>query len=107
MIDEVQKYEKRDRRILISIALLFISAASLSYQAIILKLYIDAAVTGHWTYFSETFSVPLPSEPNQLCFDYCASKLPFFWGWVGIVSFILGVLVLIYSWWKPQSSRSR
>ena len=103
MVESKQNHARRDRRLLISIALLMLSTLSLSYQALILKLYVDAAVLGRWEHFSKTFSVPPPVGPNQACFDYCASKLPFFWGWIGIVCFLLGVAVLAYSWWKPRS----
>ncbi|WP_162814909.1 hypothetical protein [Erythrobacter aureus] len=103
MIGQAQNFAKRDRRLLISIAFLIISVASFSYQALIIKLYIDGAVTGNWDYFSKTFSAPLLYGPNQACFDYCAPELPFVWGWIGIVSVLLGVATLAYSWWKPQS----
>lgn len=103
MIDTQNAHTRRDRRLLIALVFLVISAALLFYQAIIVRLYISAAVMGDWSYFSKTFSVPLPAKPNQICFDYCASKLPFFWGWIGIASFLLGVVVLAYSWWKPRT----
>lgn len=103
MIHTQDTQTRRDRRLLIALVLLVLSVASLSYQAIIVRLYITAAVMGDWRYFAKTFSVPLPAKPNQICFDYCASELPFFWGWIGIASFLLGLVVLAYSWWKPRT----
>lgn len=103
MIDSAKSRRIRDRRLLISVALFVISFLSLACQSIILRLYINAAVMGDWTYFSRKFSVAPPHGPNQACFDYCASELPFMWGWIGIVSFAVGVGLVIYSWWKPRS----
>lgn len=103
MADRKRTPLRRDRRLLVSLGFFVVSFAALAYQAFVLRLYVTAAVMGDWTYFSKTFSVPPPSGPNQLCFDYCAARLPFLAGWIGIFSFLLGVAVLAYCWWKPRS----
>lgn len=96
--------ERRDTRLLAALLLFMISIIFGTIQAWILKLYIDAAGTGYWAYFSEMFSVkPPPSGPDVFCFDYCVAELPFFTGWIGIVSFLLGVVLVAYSWWSPKS----
>lgn len=105
---EKQVEKKRDIRLLIAILLFVISMIAGLFQAWVLKLYIDAAVTGHWEYFSNTFSVQAPaSGPDVFCFDYCVADLPFLAGWIGIVTFLLGVTVLAYSWWTPRSADPR
>ena len=98
----------RDSRLIVALILLLISLLCALIQAWILNLYIDAAVSGNWAYFSETFSVEAPaSGPNDFCFDHCVADLPFVAGWIGIVSFLLGVAVLAYSWWTPRSPDPR
>ena len=94
---------KRDERLLIAILLFVGSASAWLVQAWIVTLYVQAAVMGYWDYFSETFSVPPPAGPNEACFDYCVSDLPFAAGWTGIVSFLLALLTLAHAWWKPKS----
>jgi hypothetical protein len=94
---------RRDIRLLASLVLFVASMIATMIQAWIVKLYIDAAVLGEWWYFSEMFSVDPPaSGPDRFCLDYCAAPLPFLPGWIGIVSFVLGLLTLIYSWLKPE-----
>jgi hypothetical protein len=90
----------RDRKIPIAFAFLMLCMFATLYQAFILKLYITTAVMGDWKQFSKVFSVPLPVKSDQFCFDYCAPKLPFFWGWVGIASFVSAAVIIAYCWWK-------
>jgi hypothetical protein len=93
---------KRDRRLGAAIALMVISAVALLVQAWIVVLYVNAAVMGNWEYFSWMFSVAPPAGPNQVCFDFCAAELPFLAGWVGIGSFLSGLVLLVFAWWKPR-----
>lgn len=96
--------KKRDIRLLIGLLLLITAMIAGLVQAWILQLYFDAAVSGHWEYFSELFSVEPPaSGPNVFCFDHCVADLPFLAGWIAIASFLLGFAVLAYCWWKPRS----
>lgn len=96
--------KKRDVRLLMVLLLFVASTISGLVQAWILQLYFDAAVSGNWAYFAKTFSVQPPaSGPDVFCLGHCAADLPFLAGWIAIVSFVLGVIVLIYSWWKPWS----
>lgn len=97
--------DKRDNRLLVALILFLISMVSGAIQSWILYLYFDAAISRHWEYFSRMFSVSAPaSGPNVFCFDRCVADLPFLAGWIGIGSFLLGLVVLIYTWRKPKSS---
>jgi hypothetical protein len=99
---------RRDRRLLIAMLLFFGSLVAGLVQAFILRAYVAAAVLGDWTYFADTFSVGAPaSGPDGFCFDYCAPDLPFVSGWTGIASFLAGLILLAYAWWKPRSSGSK
>ena len=63
------------------------SLIAFALQAAITASYIEAAVIGNWTWFGDAFSIEVPgSDPNKVCFDYCAPKLPFLIGWIGAVS---------------------
>lgn len=96
---------RRDHRLLIALLLLFTSMIAALVQVWILHLYLDAAITGHWDYFARMFSVQLPpSGPTEFCFGRCVPDLPFLAGWIAIVSFLLGLAILTYSWWKPRQS---
>jgi hypothetical protein len=98
---------KRDVRLLVALLLFVISLIATLVQAWVVMLFVDAAVMGDWTYFSELFSVDPPAAgPVSYCLDYCAAPLPFLPGWVGIVSFGLGLLTLFYSWLKPRPYES-
>jgi hypothetical protein len=93
---------RRDRRLLIAILRFLGSLIAGLVQAVILRAYVAAAVLGDWTYFADTFSVEAPaSGPDVFCFDYCAPDLPFVAGWTGIASFLAGLILLAYAWWKP------
>lgn len=95
--------KRRDGRVLMAIVAFLISFISLTLQAWILSLYIDAIIFNNWDFFSKTFSVSPPaSGPNVYCLDRCVAELPFISGWIGIASFLLGWMVLVYSWWKPK-----
>lgn len=92
----------RDKRLLGAIAFLISAACAAIVQAAIVRLYIDAAVMGTWTYFAETFGVkPPPNGPNKYCFDYCAADLPFIAGWIAIGSFTIALALVFHAWWKP------
>jgi hypothetical protein len=95
---------KRDRRLLTVIMLFLIAIIAGLVQAWIIRLYLDAAVLGHWTWFADTFGVHAPaSGPDKFCFDYCAPRLPFLAGWIGIASFFGGLAALAFVWWKSKS----
>ncbi|PNQ76359.1 hypothetical protein BA950_07735 [Erythrobacter sp. SAORIC-644] len=105
---EKREKEKRDIRLLIALSLFITAMIAGLIQAWILQLYLDAAISGHWAYFSHMFSVQPPaSGPDAFCFGRCVADLPFLAGWIGIASFLLGVVVLVHCWWKPKSSDAR
>jgi hypothetical protein len=83
---------------------LFVAAAVAGFiQAWIVSAYVFAAVMGQWEQFSDFFGVEPPaSGPDQFCFDYCVADLPFFAGWVGIGSFLIGLALVVVAWWKPR-----
>lgn len=104
----VKKVDKRDRRLSIALLLLVICAGSLLIQAWILLLYFRSAIHQDWTHFLKifpSFALP-PQEPGVYCFDDCFPDLPFVAGWIGIVSFFLGLSILAYSWWMSKSRDS-
>ena len=99
---------RRDRRLLIALLLFAASLAAWAIQIWITRLYIDAAVFGDWTWFAASFSVEAPaSGPTKFCFDYCAPKLPFAAGWIGIVAFLAGSVMLAHAWWKSRPTDMR
>ena len=95
---------RRDRRLLIAMLLFMVSLIAWTIQAFIVRAYVFHAVMGGWEQFASTFGVAAPpSGPNVFCFDYCAPKLPFAAGWIGIAAFSIGWIMLAYAWWKPRS----
>lgn len=93
----------RDNRLMFSLLFFLIFIIFGLRQSWILMLYVDAAITGNWDYFSKMFSVQPPaSGPNVYCFGRCASKLPFLSGWIAISSFVVGVIFVAHSWWLPK-----
>ena len=95
---------KRDRRLLIALMIFVISLVACVVQAWVTALYIDAAVTGNWTWFARTFSVAAPaSAPEVFCFDHCAPEIPFLAGWVSIAAFTAACAMLAHAWWKPRT----
>lgn len=101
---------RRDRRLLLSLLLFAISGGSLLVQMMITAFYISSALHGNWTSFLEEFpssappslDLPPPLEPGAYCLDGCAPILPVVAGWAGVLSFLLGLSVLAYAWWKPM-----
>ena len=94
----------RDRRLLIPFGLFLASFAALAIQAVIVAHYIYSSVLdSNWESFIAIYGVEPPVGPNQLCFDYCAPKLPFLAGWLGIGAFLGGLISLAYVWLKPRS----
>jgi len=94
---------KRDKRLFATMLLLVTAAIAGLVQAWIIRLYLDAAVLDHWDWFAHTFGVDDPgSEPNKVCFDYCAPHLPFVAGWISITSFFAGLITLTLTWWKSK-----
>lgn len=95
---------KRDWRLLMPIALLLISLATLAYQTIVVTNYIHSSVLDpNWETFVYLYGVEAPANgPDQFCFDYCAPDLPFVAGWIGIGCFLSALLSLIYIWFRPK-----
>ncbi|RKF18229.1 hypothetical protein D6851_15595 [Altericroceibacterium spongiae] len=73
-------------------------------QAWIVNRYIVAAVMGggYWDHFIEFFELEPITGPNQACFDFCASSLPFIAGWIAIGAFISGCILVAHAWLKPE-----
>jgi hypothetical protein len=108
MTQSVKNVTKRDGRLSLALLLFVISAGLVGVQAWVLLFYFRSAVHQDWTYFLEmfpSFALP-PLDPGATCFDDCFPDLPFVAGWIGIVSFFLGLFVLAYSWWMPKSRDS-
>jgi hypothetical protein len=98
---------KRDGRLLLTFLLFVASAGSLLVQGWILFIYVHSALNQNWTYFLEVFpSAMRPIPAGAYCIDDCSPDLPLVAAWIGIVSFIVGLFVLAYSWWKPKSHGS-
>jgi hypothetical protein len=94
---------RRDRRLLIAMLLLITAAIAGLAQAWIIRLYLDAAILGHWAWFADTFGVEAPaSGPDKFCFDYCAPQLPFLAGWISVTAFLTSLLLVTLAWWKPK-----
>lgn len=94
---------RRDRRLLVAILLLIAAAIAGLVQAWIIRVYLDAAILGHWAWFADTFGVEAPaSGPDKFCFDNCAPRLPLLAGWISLATFFAGMLALTLAWWKPK-----
>jgi hypothetical protein len=93
----------RDRRLLIALLLFSTALIAGLIQSWIVRLYLNAAIMGHWTWFADTFGVPAPARgPDIFCFDYCAPRLPFLAGWIGITSFVAELVLLALAWWRSK-----
>jgi hypothetical protein len=105
MTKSMKMLAKRDGRLLLAFLLFVVFAGLMIVQAWILLLYFRSIVHQDWTYFLKVFpsSALPPLDIGAACFDDCFPDLPFVPGWIGIVSFLLGLLVLIYIWWIPKS----
>jgi hypothetical protein len=77
---------------------------ALGWQALIISQYIYSAVLDpNWESFVHLYGVEAPAKgPERFCFDYCAPKLPFLFGWTGIGCFFAGLISLTIIWWKPN-----
>ena len=95
---------RRDRRLLIPLGLLLVSFVALTIQAVIVAHYIYSSVLDpNWESFVALYGVEPPANgPDVFCFDYCAPKLPFIAGWLGIGAFLSGLISLTYIWFKPR-----
>ncbi len=96
---------RRDRRLLIPIGLFLVSLVALAVQAWTVAIYIQSSILDpNWETMVQMFGVEAPANgPDVFCFDYCAPKLPFVAGWIGIGAFLAGLLSLIFRWWKSQA----
>ena len=98
---------RRDRRLLAAMLLFAGSLVAWAVQVWITALYIDASIMGDWTWFAETFSVKAPARgPDVFCLDYCAPNLPFVAGWIGLVAFLAGWIMLANAWRKPSTTNT-
>lgn len=94
---------KRDRRLLAAMLFLVTAAIAGLVQAWIIRLYLDAAILGHWGWFADTFGVEAPaSGAYKFCFDNCAPPLPLWAGWISLAAFAAGLLALTLAWWRPK-----
>ena len=89
---------------MIPLGLLLISLVALTAQSFVVAQYIHSSIMDpNWESFAKMFGVePPPNGPNAYCLDYCAPKLPFLSGWLGIGAFLGGVISLTYIWFKPR-----
>jgi hypothetical protein len=96
---------KRDRRLLVPLALLVIAVIALGYQAIIVRNYVWSSIMDHnWESMVELYGIEAPEMgPERFCFDYCAPRMPFVAGWVGIASLVSAIVSLLFVWWSPLS----
>jgi len=89
---------------LIPIGLFVVSFAALAVEAWIVAVYIHSSVLDpNWESMVHIFGVEPPAHgPGVYCFDYCAPRLPFLAGWIGIGTFLSGLTSLAYIWFKPR-----
>ena len=100
----------RDRRLLIPLGLMVVSFVALAVQALIVNHYIFSSVMDHnWEGFSAIYGVEPPALNKDIgngmtvtCLDYCAPKLPFIPGWIGIVAFLGSIMSLFIIWFRPR-----
>lgn len=98
---------RRDGWLMLAIILFLISGVAWFAQAWILNLYIWSVGGRDWSLFLRYFSsyaTETPPEQFYQCLGKCYPDLPFLPGWIGICSFLLGLTVLVRSWWKSKSS---
>src|SRR5687767_4389260 len=97
----MSKKRVRDRRLLAALLLLVVAAASLLVQAWISMLYVESAKAQNWSYYLELFpSFARSVPPGAYCLDDCSPHHPLIPGCAGVVSFLSGLLILTFSWWK-------
>ena len=93
---------RRDRRLLAALILFAVGSVCALAQAIIVRAYVTSAVMGHWDWFGRTFSVQVPgSEPNTVCFDWCAPKMPFLAGYLAMACLLVAAALVLQAWRKP------
>ena len=97
------KLVKRDGRLSLALLLFVASAGALLYQAWIVFIWFFSALNQDWSYAEKLFpSTVQPIPPGTHCLDDCTPDLPFVAGPIGIVTFLLGLSILAYSWWVPK-----
>jgi hypothetical protein len=97
---------RRDRRLLLALVLFLASGVACFAQAWILNLYIWSLDGRDWSDFLRVFpshATETPPEEYYRCLDTCHPDLPFFPGWIAIISFCSGLAVLAISWWKSKT----
>jgi hypothetical protein len=100
----MSKRAKRDGRLSIALLLLVAAATSLLVQAWISMFYFQSAIAQNWTHYLEivpSFARP-PLAPGEYCFGDCNPHHPVVPGWIGVISFFLGLSALAFSWLKPK-----
>ena len=90
--------------LLICLLLFGISFVAICIQSKIVNDYIVSAVMDqNWEGFSHVYGVQPPAQgPEKFCFDYCAPHMPFVAGWIGILSFVAGMILLTRIWWSSH-----
>jgi hypothetical protein len=97
---------RRDGKLLLALTLFLVAGVACFAQAWIVKLYIWSVDGRDWSDFLRLFpsyATETPSEQYYDCLGTCHPDLPFFPGWIGIVSFCSGLAVLAYAWRKSKS----
>ena len=95
----------RDRRLLIPLGLMLVALVALAAQSIIVGHYIDSSIMdSNWESFVMIYGVEAPADGSSgvACLDYCAPRLPFVAGWLGISAFVGAIISIIYIWFKPR-----
>jgi hypothetical protein len=95
---------KRDRKLLAALVLFLISGVSVFVQVWISNLYYFSLINRDWTFFLQFFpsyALP-PPEPGTACLDWCYPDKPVFAAWTALGSFVLGVSVLAYAWFRSK-----
>jgi hypothetical protein len=98
---------RRDGKLLLALTLFLVAGAACFAQAWIVKLYIWSVDGRDWSVFLRLFpsyATETPPDRYYDCLGTCHPDLPFFPGWVGIVSFCSGLAVLAYAWRKSKST---
>lgn len=106
MSDSGNNLVRRDRRLLLALMLFLSSGVACLAQTWVLNLYIWSVDSRDWSHFLSFFpsyATETPPEQYYHCLGRCYPDLPFFPGWIGLISFCLGLAVLAYSWWKSKS----
>ena len=88
---------------MVAMLLLVVAAAFLLVQAWISMLYVASVKAQNWSYYLELFpSFARAVPPGAYCIDDCSPYHPVLPGWVGMISFLLGLALVSLAWWKSR-----